>query len=96
MIVTLYLVAYKIGRSFAPGNAPGDPPPFSFNVGMHPWFSPFISWVAGLGKPLLIGVPMLTLALASIGYFMANLSWRWYAIIAWRLYQRRRLKKKAA
>ena len=96
-IVPLYVIAYKIGRLFAHGNgAYTAPPPFSLEQGWHAWFTDLFSWLASLGKPLMIGVPLLALLLATVGYFAVDLGWRSYTVITWRARQRRRAREKPA
>ncbi len=92
-IVPLYFVAYKIGRLFTLGDDSFTAPPsFSLEQGWQAWFTDLFSWVASLGKPLLIGVPLLALLLATLGYFIADLGWRCYTVTTWRARQRRREK----
>ena len=37
-----------------------------------------------LGKPLLIGLPLLAIGLAIIGYVAVRLFWRLFVVIKWR------------
>jgi uncharacterized protein (DUF2062 family) len=50
----------------------------------------FIGWMGELGKPLAIGLVLLALTLAAIGWITVRLSWRWHAVWAWRRRQRMR------
>ncbi|HUO43591.1 MAG TPA: DUF2062 domain-containing protein [Burkholderiales bacterium] len=96
-IVPLYLVAYQIGRLFAGGSGVySAPPPFTLEQGWRDWLSDLLAWAAHLGEPLLIGVPLLALLLAVIGYFVVDLGWRCYTVTAWRTRQRRRGKAASA
>ncbi len=87
-IVPLYLLAYEIGRwvTGAPG---GDGvPPFPEGH-WHDWFIHMWTWLTSLGKPLLIGLPLLAVGLAVIGYAGVRLIWRVYVVLKWRRRQRR-------
>jgi hypothetical protein len=53
------------------------------------------AWMMGLGKPLLIGIPALGLTLAVLGYFIVELAWRAYVLLAWRARKRRRQRERA-
>jgi uncharacterized protein (DUF2062 family) len=44
----------------------------------------------GLGKPLAIGLIALALTLAAVGYFVVELAWRAYVVMAWRARAKRR------
>jgi uncharacterized protein (DUF2062 family) len=43
-----------------------------------------------VGKPLVIGLPLLGLLLALIGYFATDWTWRLYVRCAWQRRRRRR------
>ena len=66
--------------------------------GILTWFSPhlgawmrvYLEWILSLGKPLAIGLVVLAVVLAVLGYFFVRLAWRGYVIFAWR---RRRAKR---
>jgi uncharacterized protein (DUF2062 family) len=85
-IVPLYLAAYKLG-SLVTGSGNKTPPlqPLEFgHVPFQEWIPALIDWAASLGKPLLIGLPMLAVLLAILGYFAVLGSWRLYYSIQWR------------
>ncbi len=83
-IVPLYVVAYQIGR-LATGEGAGFVEPPDFVIG-ESWASlqAWLDWMLGLGKPLGIGLVLLALGLALIGYFATQLAWRAYLVRAWR------------
>ena len=92
-IVPLYLLAYGYGRLILPGEQAGRIEPFHMdwgNVGAS--MEALGTWMIGLGKPLLIGIPALGLTLAVLGYFVVDLGWRAYVVLAWRARTRRRQK----
>lgn len=91
-IVPLYLVAYEYGTLFvrnANGGAPRPPPDFVWSA---EYFSTMAGWMASLGKPLVVGVLMLALTLALVGWLVVRVGWRCHAVWAWR----RRARVRAA
>ncbi len=88
-IVPIYLFAYKIGVwvSGASGESVGTLPVFP-EVHWHDWFSQVWEWLLVLGKPLLIGLPILALGLALTGYVIVRLGWR--AMVVWKWRSRRK------
>jgi uncharacterized protein (DUF2062 family) len=53
------------------------------------WWSRTYEAIAALGKPLLVGLPILAVAGAATVYFGVSLVWRWYVMRSWRRRQRR-------
>jgi uncharacterized protein (DUF2062 family) len=93
-IVPLYVVAFYLGRLFTGSDGAGVmAPAFSFENGWQTWFTELFSWLSSLGKPLLVGLPMLALLLAALGYGVVFWGWRWYAIHSWRKRQQQRLAR---
>jgi hypothetical protein len=93
-IVPLYLVAYEYGRLFVPGSdGLADITPPSFN-----WSTSFLGdlalWMGQLGKPLALGIVLLAMTLAFLGWAAVRLSWRCHVVHAWR--KRARLRAAAA
>jgi len=89
-IVPLYFVGYQIGRLFF-GNASEFVPPPEFDWhNFSQWVGATFDWMAGLGKPLALGLPLLALTLAGLGYFVVQAAWRIYLIRAWRHRRKRR------
>jgi hypothetical protein len=83
-IVPLYLVAYQIGR-LATGDSAGFVKPPDFEMGnLVAWTQAMLDWMIGVGKPLGIGLVLLALTLAAIGYVLTKAAWRWWLIRAWR------------
>jgi uncharacterized protein (DUF2062 family) len=86
-IVPLYLLAFKLGQ-LALFEANGSLPPFEVtgdSVGA--WLSAGFEWITTVGKPLLVGVPLLALLLSIAGYVAVRWSWRCYTVHAWRTRQ---------
>lgn len=84
-IVPLYLFAYEIGVwvSGANNGTVNAVPAFP-EVHWNDWFDPLWGWLMELGKPLLIGLPLLAAGLAIIGYVAVRLSWRLVVLRKWR------------
>ncbi len=95
-IVPLYYVAFRLGQ-LALFQSEGGLPHFAFDLegkGFSEWLPAALEWLASVGKPLLIGLPLLALLLALIGYFVTDSAWRIVVRCAWQRRQRRRLAKK--
>ncbi len=84
-IVPLYLLAYRIGLWVSGAQLTDVPPAFPGLYADGLW-----SWLAGLGKPLLIGLPLLAVCLAIAGYFAVRIVWRVAVVLKWRARGRRR------
>ncbi|MBI3935868.1 MAG: DUF2062 domain-containing protein [Betaproteobacteria bacterium] len=97
-IVPLYYVAFKLGQLvLLQGN--GGLPPRAFSLegkGFSEWLPAAFDWLASLGKPLLIGLPLLALLLAALGYLLVDAAWKIYVRYQWRERQRRRMKRARA
>jgi uncharacterized protein (DUF2062 family) len=83
-IVPLYLVAYQIGR-LAIGESNGflAPPAFSATDFIS-WTSAMETWMLTVAKPLGIGLILLAIGLAVLGYFATRAVWRIYLVAAWK------------
>lgn len=88
-IVPLYLFAYEIGSHvIGTGGSALAPVPAFPEVHWHDWYAPVWGWLLELGKPLLIGLPILALSLSFLGYVAVRLGWR--AAVVWRWRRRHR------
>lgn len=86
----IYLLAYRIGRLFV-GNsgAVTHAPPLDWSR-FGQWLEAFLQWTLSLGKPLAVGLVVLAVSLALLGYLFAQAAWRAHVILAWR---KRRLRR---
>jgi uncharacterized protein len=93
-IVPLYVLAYEYGRLFFPGapHAVAALPP-SFD-GFANYVPALVAWMRELGKPLALGIVLLALTLATIGFVTVRLAWRCHVVASWR--RRARLRARAA
>ena len=89
-ILPLYLVAYELGAWFS-GAHSGKPVNHLAFPEMHwqSWPSELWTWMQTLGKPLLIGLPLLALILAITGYVAVRVTWRVVVLLRWRARKRR-------
>lgn len=91
-IVPLYIAAFKLGQIVLLQPS-GEISKFAFHLegkGFTEWIPAALHWLASVGKPLLVGLPLLALLLALIGYFATDWVWRVYVRCAWQ--RRRRLR----
>jgi len=84
-IVPLYALAYELGAwvSGAHNGAIMTQPSFS-ELHWHNLMSEMRDWLVMLGEPFLIGLPLLAMGLALIGYFAVRFGWRIMVIWKWR------------
>jgi len=90
-IVPLYFVAYHYGALVTGGNGQDAAiSPFSTEgLSWSEWLPALFDWMATLGKPLAVGLPLLGLTLAAIGYLLVDNAWKLYVRLAWRKRGRR-------
>ncbi len=90
-ILPLYAVAYELGAWFG-GVRSGAPVNHFTLPEMHwrSWPSDLWAWMVMLGKPLLIGLPLLALILGIAGYVAVRVAWRVAVMLRWRARKRRR------
>ena len=84
-IVPLYLIAYRIGTLFVPGDGTSfiHPPEVDWS-NLVVWLRALFEWALSLGKPLAAGLVILAVGLAIAGYVIVQLAWRVHVVLAWR------------
>ena len=85
-IVPLYFLAFKLGQLALLENG-NTLPPLAFGLegkGFSEWLPAALSWLTSVGKPLLVGLPLLALLLSVISYFVVRWTWRYYVVYTWR------------
>ena len=93
-ILPLYVVAFAIGRWVTGDNVSFvEPPEFDWSHVID-GCQAMLAWVLGLGKPLGVGLLVLAIALAVLGYCVTQGAWRLYLIRSWR--QRKLQRQKTA
>lgn len=93
-IVPLYWLAFKLGQLVL-SQSGGELPQFELGLdgrGLMDWLSAALHWLTSVGKPLLVGLPLLAIVLAIIGYFVTD--WAWRLGVMWRWRQRNHQRKK--
>jgi len=91
-IVPLYLLAYELGAWVSGVHNSVTIAQLAFpEVGWDNWSSALGDWVVMLGKPFLIGLPLLAVILALAGYFAVRMAWRLAVVWKWRARQKRRV-----
>ena len=91
-IIPLYLLAYELGAWVSGAHKGVAAAKLSFpEMQWHNWVQDLWDWMAMLGKPFLIGLPLLAVCLAVIGYFAVRLAWRVTVIWKWRSRKNRRV-----
>ncbi|MEW6312825.1 MAG: DUF2062 domain-containing protein [Pseudomonadota bacterium] len=90
-IVPLYLAAYEIGAFIIGGNNAMPHGHFSLtDKPLHEWLPALWQWITSLGKPLLLGLPLLAILLAAAGYLAVRGAWRLHVVYEWRKRAKRR------
>lgn len=95
-IVPLYFIAFKLGQ-LAVNDTTAAMPDLAFSLegkGLREWIPSMLDWLTSIGKPLLVGIPLLAILLAAISYPLVRLAWRYYVIYAWHHRRARRMPAK--
>lgn len=95
-IVPLYYMAFRLGQLVLLQSG-GALPSLAFELegaGFREWIPAALAWLGSVGKPLVIGLPLLALLLALAGYFMVDWTWRIYVRCTWARRHRRRARMK--
>ena len=90
-IVPLYALAYHLGAWVSGGAHNGITQSQLIFPEMHwnNWMGELGNWLSTLGKPFLIGLPLLAVIFAVAGYVVVRLAWRVVVIMEWRARKRR-------
>lgn len=94
-IVPLYFTAFKLGQFVLLRSGGGGLPPLALGLegkGLTEWLPAAVDWLASVGKPLVIGLPLLAILLAVTGYFLVDWAWRLHVRWEWQ----RRCRRRAA
>ena len=95
-IVPLYWVAFKLGQ-LALLQSGGELPSLALGLegmGLMERVPAVLHWIGSAGKPLLVGLPLLAILLAIIGYFVTDWTWRLGVMWRWRQRNIRNAKQK--
>lgn len=83
-IVPLYVLAYELGAWVSGARNGVAETNFHFpEMHWHNWPGELWDWLVMLGKPFLIGLPLLAVSLAIAGYFTVRVAWRLAVVWKW-------------
>ena len=89
-IVPLYVLAYELGAWVSGVQHGVAETSLQFpEMHWHDWPSELWGWLVMLGKPFLIGLPLLAVSLAIVGYFTVRVAWRLSVLWKWNSRRRR-------
>lgn len=93
-ILPLYVVAYELGAFVTGFRDDGVTSPSLALPEMDwtNWYTVLQDWLLSLGKPFAIGLPLLALILAVVGYFAVRVLWYWMVMREWKKRAARRKK----
>lgn len=91
-IVPLYYVAYRLGALVTLTDIKHhEPATFSMaDKSWTDWIPATIDWMISLGKPLAVGLPLLAITLAALGYVLVDQAWRIHVRLTWQRRGKRR------
>lgn len=97
-IVPLYYLAWQYG-ALVTGSGDSSQIPAAFSTAgldWHQWLPALVDWMVAMGKPLAIGLPLLAITLAALGYLLVDQAWKLYVRLAWqkRAKQRKHHRKR--
>jgi len=86
-IIPLYVLAYQLGAWVLGHEGIASVSINTPDLSWDNWFFPLIQWMASLGEAFAIGLPLLALVLAGVGYLVVRIGWRFWVL--WELRRRR-------
>jgi uncharacterized protein len=92
-IFPLYYTAFKLGELVLlqrDGDLPSIALAFEGRA-WREWIPTALDWLASVGKPLLVGLPLLAVMLAVLGYVLVDWAWRLHVRWEWRRRAQRRV-----
>lgn len=90
--VPILYLSYYIGSLFLPNMPPLHLPSYANHAGTWAWLTESWHWLATLGRPILIGSPILAVGMAILGYVAVMLIWRLHT---WFEHKKRRQARQA-
>lgn len=93
-VVPLYFAAFKLGE-FVLWRGDGALPDVALALQgrtLREWLPALLDWISTVGKPLLLGLPLLALLLATAGYFITDALWKLHVRVEWRRRAQRRAR----
>ncbi|TAN84335.1 MAG: DUF2062 domain-containing protein [Gallionella sp.] len=90
-IVPLYVLAYELGARVIGAHNGVAAAQLTFpELHWHNWTGELWGWLAMMGKPFMVGLPLLAASLAIAGYFAVRVAWRAAVVLRWRARKKRR------
>lgn len=89
-IVPLYVLAYEYGSLFIAGGSATLRPPLPPSMMLSDYVPALAHWMAALGKPLALGLVLLAVTLAVLGWIVVRVGWRCHTVWCWRRRARQR------
>lgn len=90
-IVPLYVLAFGIGRFIVGSDAGFVMPPEKGMQSMMEWVQSLTHWFIGLGEPLAVGLLVMAVVFAVLGYVITSLLWRLHVVRAMARRRERRM-----
>ncbi|RLT29463.1 MAG: DUF2062 domain-containing protein, partial [Chloroflexi bacterium] len=94
-IVPLYYLAYQYGALVTMSDAQQQMPATFSTEGLswNQWLPALFDWMFAMGKPLAVGLPLLAITLAAVGYLLVDNAWKIHVRLAWQRRAEMRRKK---
>ena len=90
-IAPLYLLAYKLGALVTGQHDTASPVQFSLpEMSWSGWYTALLELITAMGKPFAIGLPLLAVSLALLGYIAVRVLWKGEVLWQWRRRSARR------
>ncbi len=86
----IYILAYRIGASILPPVAADNRVTDDHAITALQWIVEGINWLTGIGRPLVLGMLIMAVVGAIVGYFGVLLGWRINVLIKRRRQRRQR------
>jgi uncharacterized protein (DUF2062 family) len=90
-ILPLYMVAYQTGAWVSGAGSSAASVQISLpEIHWDNWDSALWGWFTAMGKPILVGLPLLAIILSIAGYFTVRIAWRLAVVWKWQARKKRR------
>lgn len=93
-ILPLYVLAYELGAWVLGMGGAASVSIRMPDLQWNDWFLPLLHWMQSLGTAFVVGLPLLAVLLAVIGYFAVRLAWRGWVLLELHRRRIRRLERK--
>lgn len=83
-ILPLYVLAYKLGALVTGSHGDISGLLTIPEMDWTNWYTVLPDWLLSLGKPFAIGLPLLAIIFALVGYFAVRVLWYWMVMWEWK------------